>query len=505
MPSRQARLEGPKDNHSFRDFEGINTQASRQAIRETQFAWIEDVMPIGPGNLKVTPAANAALATLPTGNAYYATGYNLNAVAYMFVATSDGAAYQVRESDGAITTIAAAATFSGTSTQASQWRNDRILIIDTNANTYRDWNGTVLTNNSGVTSAPASGTLIATAFNRVWIFNQRTVTFSAPNSYTDFTGASAGGSVIISDETLDKNINAAIPANNFLYFLGNHSVNVISDVRVVSGTTIFSNTNISASIGTTFSQSVWPYYRSIFFANQSGIYSQYGSTPVKASDDLDGIFQALVTNSSIVGGSVMLNNILCLAFLINYQDPVAGARKIFAVFANKKWFVSTQRTDLNTLAVANVGGVDRLYGFSNTGVYRLFADTTSLRSWYFKTALWDEEEPLKDKQVLKVGVEVSIPQDLDVSTMTVTLDTELSSQSLALGQKTVIIWLNNLGATITWFNNSFATIPFITTGVALLKSDISNVGKYVGLTVSGNSPQLVLLATHIEFEKRARW
>src|SRR5262245_61665766 len=96
-PSLLPRAEGevPAQNHSFRDFAGINTQAARQAIQPNQFSWLENIMPIGPGNLLVVPAPSDARASLAGLSIYYRHEYNISNTAYLFLACTDGSAYQM--------------------------------------------------------------------------------------------------------------------------------------------------------------------------------------------------------------------------------------------------------------------------------------------------------------------------------------------------------------------------------------------------------------------------
>ena len=47
--------EQKKSYHVIKNFRGVNTKANRTAIDEEEFYWLENVMPIGFGNLKVIP------------------------------------------------------------------------------------------------------------------------------------------------------------------------------------------------------------------------------------------------------------------------------------------------------------------------------------------------------------------------------------------------------------------------------------------------------------------
>ena len=69
-----APKEDSKKDLSLRDFGGMNTQPDRKMIGEEEFSWLENVMPIGHGNMRAVPAPSAALATLPAGEICRAAG-----------------------------------------------------------------------------------------------------------------------------------------------------------------------------------------------------------------------------------------------------------------------------------------------------------------------------------------------------------------------------------------------------------------------------------------------
>ena len=48
-----ASPEQKKSYHVSKDFKGVNTKANRTAIGEDEFAWLENAMPIGFGNIKI--------------------------------------------------------------------------------------------------------------------------------------------------------------------------------------------------------------------------------------------------------------------------------------------------------------------------------------------------------------------------------------------------------------------------------------------------------------------
>jgi hypothetical protein len=491
----------PIENNVFREFGGINTQAARTSISAEQFSWLENVMPVGAGNLKAVPQKATALATLAGKTIYYSKEFNIAGTFYMFYACTDGALFQVRVSDGAQTVIIAAGTYSSSGTQIAQWKNERILIIDPTAG-YRDWDGATLTNNS-VATGILSGTAVATFASRAWIVNgtaNRTITFTDAFNYASVAGS--GGSTTITDEVLTGQIYQLVPANNFLYLFGGDSINVISDVQVPSGggTAIFSNTNISANSGTDLNQAIVVYYRAVWYMNRYGIFALYGSTPRKASDDLDGIFPLLDFTKPVTGGTVVIFNILCVAFMATYNDPVAGARKIIMVYFNKKWFVTSQSGSLTTMATSH-SAADALYAVDTSSIYKVFGNTTASISQKIQTALWDFGDFIPNKQSLRIGVEGTLPAT--AGSVTATCDTEVGSvsPSVPFAQAFSMTWYNSGGSVFSWLNSLGAGFTWLIGGYVWFQGDVETTGHYLGITVTSNTAVNVYNGLQLQYRR----
>jgi len=557
----------PIENKVFREFGGINTQAARTSIAPEQFSWLENVMPIGAGNLKAVPQKNAALTTLTGKTVYYSKEFNIAGVFYMFYACTDGALFQVKVSDGTQTVIIAAGTYSASGAQIAQWKNERILIIDPTAG-YAMWDGTtfyrlstattitgtivattltVTASNgwisvgsslsggtaSGIISAqlsgvaggvtgtstwsltstagnnpttatpgsPTSGTSIATFAGRVWIVNgtaSRTISYTDAASFDSFINS--GGSTTITDEVLTGQIYQLVPANNFLYIFGGDSINVISDVQVSSGAAVFSNTNISANSGTDLNQAIVVYYRAVWYMNRYGIFALYGSTPRKASDDLDGIFPLIDFTKSVTSGTVVIFNILCAAFMATYNDPVAGARKIIMIYFNKKWFVTSQTGSLTTMATSH-GQLDTLYGVDTASIYKLFGNSTLSISQTVQTALWDLGDFIPIKQSLRIGVEGTLPAS--TGSVTATCDTEFGSQApeVPFAQSFSMIWYNSSGSVFSWTNSLGAAFAWLIGGYVWFQGDVETTGHYLGMTVTSNTAVNVYNGLQLQYRR----
>ena len=382
------------------------------------------------------------------------------------------------------------------------------VIMDNPGSGYTSTPSVSITGGGATTNATAIAVAnldpivdVAVFSGRVWVAIGRTIYYSAAGSYSDFTSVSAG-SETLTDSTLHGNIQGLLSANNFLYIFGDDSINVFSDVRVDStGKTLFTNTNVSASIGSRRIYAVFPYFRSVLFMNDYGIYALVGSTTSKISDQLDGIFPLIDFSQPISGGQVLLNNILCAAFSFTYNDSVAGPRAIQAVFFEKKWFLTSQGA-LTYVASTPFSGLINLYGVANKDLLRLYADSTANVSSKIQTALMPMGDPIRTKQALKFGVEATLN---GAATFNITVDSETGS-SPQYSLNNLVTWVNNVGQTITWTNNASAVIGWVTSnGYALYKSDAQQYGKYLGLTMTSTDPSFVVNTFEFEHELRVRF
>lgn len=659
-----AAAEQKKSYEVVKNFRGVNTKANRTAIGDDEFFWLENAMPVGYGNLRITPTYDNVGSVTFSKDVVNFFSANIGLKDYLIAFENDGSCEYVDLDTNVKATLAAAGTFSTSGLNISQWKNDRVLIIDP-VKGYYTWDGTdliavgsvgsigIVSKGSGYTSAPAvvisapnqangiqataiatitanavssvtlleagtgytsaptvtfsggggsganavagittfaQGTLSVLVTNggtgytngsnisvsitggggtnaagqaivsgnivtqvimtnpgtgytntanctvtitggggsnatakaiintgtnsaiqsfsgRVWIANGRTIYYSAAGSYSDFVSVSAG-TVVLTDATLHGNIIQLLSANNFLYIFGDDSINVFSDVRVTTaGTTLFTNTNVSASVGTKLAYAIFPYFRSVLFMNDYGVYALVGSTTSKISDSLDGIFTNIDFTAGITtGGQVLLNNILCAAFNFRYtggQGISSSARYIQAIFFEKKWFFTSAGNSLKHVVSVPVGGRITLYGTDGTSCVKMYANTTANVSSYVQTSLNPMKDPIRTKQALKVGIEATLT---NASTINVTVDSEQGqSPAVELGQ--TIEWINNFSTVIPWINNSSQTIGWYpaSSGYTLYKTDAKQYGKYLGMTVTSSNAGIVYNGFEYEHELRVRF
>ena len=383
----------------------------------------------------------------------------------------------------------------------------QVLMVNPGSGYTNSANITVTITGGGGNNATAKAVInsndnvgISSFSGRVWVAYGRTVAYSAAGSYSDFTSISAGN-ILLTDSTLHGNIQQILSANNFLYIFGDDSINVFSDVRVTTaGLTLFTNTNVSASVGSKRKDTIFPYFRSVLFLNDYGVYALVGSTTSKLSDALDGVFPTIDFTSPITAGQVLVNNILCAAFNFK-QSYYGGSRYVQAIFFEKKWFFTSQGNTLNYVTSVPVSGLITLYGVDSNALYKLYGNSTANTASTIQTALMPMGDPIRDKQALKIGIEATLTTG---GTLSVTVDSE-SGSSPSYTLVNYATWYNYLNQTIPWKNNSNTIIPWIGAGYTLFKTDAEQWGKYLGQTLTSNTPGFTVNGFEFEHELRARF
>lgn len=509
MAQLKARGEGQKLYKIFREFEGVNTQSQRTNIGPTEFAWLENLQPIGPANLKTVPAISTELANYSTDTVYYAQSVNINNIEYIISLAPNGKVFAFNVAANTSSQINAPATLlSGSNSRIAQWKGGSAgvaLFIDSTG--YYSWNGTTFVKITG-TGVPTAGDDIAVYANRVWIVSGRILYFSAADDYIASAWAAGSGTGFsnLTDPTLRSGVQRLYAANGYLYIFGLTSVNVISDVRVPSGGTapIFTNLNIQAIVGTDQPASVFPWNRTLMFATRYGAHGIDGIEAQRISAKIDGTWQQIDFTQAISGGSVMLNNILTAAFLIKWNDPDNGTRTVMALFADGKWWFGNQGTNISLIVTAMKNNVPSLFGYINNRLYQLFADTTTSPAALASSALWDMGDSLSDKQAIRVGFEATISGYR--GSFSSTVDTEQSELpttiSSSLGR---VVWLDANNVSVNWINNLSNQVFWINTNYNLFNGDATAYGKYMGLTFNSTSASYQLSGFIIEYELRARW
>lgn len=347
-----------------------------------------------------------------------------------------------------------------------------------------------------VLAGPAAGQAIASYSGHMWVSNNRTISISDTGSFFNFaTGVAT--SVTIVDSTLLSNITALTVANNFLYIFGNDSVDVIGDVQVISGALSFTRTNLTASVGTQIPLSIFPYFKSVMFAGGTGFYGMLGASPQKLSDVLNPLYNLIDFTQPISGGQVSIYNILCSCFSFSFVDSISPGntgveRNILALYFDQKWWLSSQFAGITLVTGLANGNAYQLFGWASNVLYLLFAQSGIPIAATIQTALSDDEKTEVDKDSLKLAAGINY-SSASSNTISVNVDNEYRSVAVLNSPSNAIEFINNSGQDVIFTGTAGIPISFIGAGYnySVVDAEVSG-GKYLGMTITSNSPQYTI-------------
>lgn len=508
----------------FKEFQGVYTTASRTAIPDDYFYDLENIIPIGEENAHVVNNISASLIDYSTDVIYWSQSVNLNGTDYLVNFATTGKVFFFNIALGTSAQVNVGNLLSGALSRCDQWQNTVILFIDSTG--YYSYDGTTFAKITG-TGVPTAGTDIAVYSGYVWIVNGRSLYVSGINAYNAAAWLAANGAQIVTliDPQIRGTVSRLKAANGYLYLWGETSVNAISDVYIPSGasppTPQFSNQNIQALIGTDQPASVFPYDRFMLFASRYGAHTLYGVSAPKVSGDLDGTWQYVDFTQPISGGQVVVENILCGAFLLKLLADQANGNPARTVVA--LWYQTsdtspqtgaTETTDvwwfanygaLTFIVTGMVNNVPALFGFIGNKLYQLFEDATTAPAVTVKTKLYPMEDELARKECITAGFEAFYY--LFGSSFQLSLDTENGSQPLALNQNiSQGNWINAAGTQGQWINNASQVGGWVAPSTYLTPADAQGgFGHHVGLTLSSTGYSYELHFMALDYKLRDRW
>jgi hypothetical protein len=376
-------------------------------------------------------------------------------------------------------------------------------------------------------SAERIGSSIAVFAGRVWISIRRTITFTAPNSTTNFNVGDAGGAFVMTDSSFIGFINKLWSSLDVLWIFGDSSINQLSNVQVGTGNiTTFSNVNISSSIGTIFPRSVLTYLRQIYFATSFGVYSQIGVSPKRLSSDIDGTIALIDFDRAIIGALGIHNEILVFLLFCFYNDPrLCVTRPIMLTYFDEKWYISEQGDDLALIASVEDNGRYRVFGTDGNLFYELFV-TPGIQH-RLESPLLDLDDAIMNKEFSRLQASIAIGRE--VLNVTVTPETETGPHPLTEYdpiKSNEMVFINAEGKRFRFYADSGSPPPdpcdvpaedFIhffpgseceigeTPGFMLARWQISNFGVMVGFDLDFDNDPFVVTSYTQEMIARDLW
>jgi hypothetical protein len=541
MPIAEARYAGAdKKFFTVNRAAGINTQAKREAIKDEEWSWIENLQPVGDGNYRSMYSNGSAIYTATGGlTIIYFYFFNVGPTQYVAIFLSDGSGVGVNVATKLATTMAGPGTFfPGSSAlgnpppQCSQYGQSGIVIVGTPASSgFWAWDGVTLTSpgqlaptwldNQTPTFMPTgvSGTCVETFLSRVWIGNTAVLLFSAPGNGADFNPSDGAGATPSSDAFLRREFTAIRQANGFLYLFGDSSINVVSNVQTVGMTTTFNNQNVDPQIGTPWHNSVQALAQYLMLANVNGVFALSGGQAEKVSDDLDGIFLAAtptlmndISTAQPSSAAMTLNDIRVYMILIPVKGPLDSSfRNALLLWDTKKWFIASQVSSLTFVGTQQINSQLNAWGTDGTNLFPLFATASSSLRKTWQTKLWSGEGPHITKQAMRVftmaednsGLGYTFNGTID----TIQENTGVTQQSFSVSSQVfLIIWQNASLQTVQFRNASLQNVNFGAGGPTLTGSGSINTntrGNYMGLTMQSTSSDFTLIMHELLYQEQS--
>ena len=236
-----------------------------------------------------------------------------------------------------------------------------------------------------------SGDSVETFQQRVWIANPAPSPFStlppggdfavsAPGSFTDYATSDGGVLFTNSDGFLQKQYTHIQQSNGYLYFFGDSSVSVVSNVQTSGNptTTTFSYQNVDPDTGASWRDSVLAFGRTILMANKTGVYGIYGGAATKITKKLDQLFQQAVfppdpraiTPSAAVATIFQVKHYL---LLMTVRDPDTGTyRNVMVTWNEETWSITSQTVPLVYITSQKIESKFIAWGTDGQRLYRLF-------------------------------------------------------------------------------------------------------------------------------------
>jgi hypothetical protein len=332
---------------------------------------------------------------------------------------------------------------------------------------------------------------IETYNNQVWTAQGTTETFSAPNSVSQFSTSSGGGSAPATDSFLRERIVALIQNSGYLYRFGDSSINSISNVQTsTSAVTTFSNQNVDAQVGTAWRDSVVAFGRAIVFANPNGVYALFGGSAEKVSDALDGLFAKASFNTGQNGVTptaavATIFGIRVYMLLFTTTDPYTNTlRNILAMWDGQKWFVGSQVATLKFVSPEEIDSLLNAWGTDGTHLYLLFQTATASLTKVFQTKL-NARSGVHFFQQVNRGYLVVENNSATAATFNISVDTEKGNGApVAVTASQTLTFVGAGGVPIQFTGLGGANLNFTVGGLQITGFPLNGYGLMTGWTAT---------------------
>jgi hypothetical protein len=194
---------------------------------------------------------------------------------------------------------------------------------------------------------------------------------------------------------------------------------------------------------------------------------------------MDGIFKLIDFTRKPQACIVDSNNIHHIAWLVRYNDPVAGPRSILLAFNGKRWFVINQGNSLVAVTTASTlaSGKTKTFATSGQDITQILGDPTTAVAFKVQTSLSHHGNAVQRKKMLAGGTALTTSGS---GSVTVTFDTE---------------------------NGSVTKVYTLGTGFQLPSgaSGVEGSGRYLGITITGTLAGFTFTNAACEYQETSTW
>lgn len=485
-PQNGIQSANPPELIVLSQWKGQNNQNAQTAIDDQEVWWSENLIPIGPGNLRSLWGKGPTLASAPSGfsiiSLYGWASFASGGTAHMLGFTSDGGGFDVNLTTSGVTTWAADTFWAHSTTSpfslpipVVQWGSAGVAILAPKG--MFAWDGTTLTApgadaptwlTNGATTAlyqPGSGiwqVVSAESFEgRLWYATVGPAGpiygWSSPQNGADLTGTAGSGTAVPTDPFLISAIKSVVQGAGFLFVVGDNSLSAINGVNT-SGTpptTTFTYANVDPQVGAAINQAPIRFGRAMVIFNASGIYILYGGAAQISSQKIETLFESITSNITPTMGIAIVHGVKCFFVLANVTDVFGTPRNLLLGSTGQEWFVASQEAPLTLIASSQIGSRADLYGTDGTNLFKCFAQPSAALPKRLSTKSYPGRVPLVIKEFTRFYIQ---GQDIAGTgvTGTCTAISDRGAQTLSAPFPTSFLpWTNSSGQPITW-TNSFA-------------------------------------------------
>lgn len=267
-----------------------------------------------------------------------------------------------------------------------------------------------------------SGDAMETWQSRVWIAhpyqpigvqNGGDALVSAPGSLTDFATADGGLLFVSSDRFLRAHYAGLRQSNGYLYFYGDSSVSIGSNVQTTGSTptTTFNYQTTDPQVGVAWPKTLNDLGRTTIFANANGVFALYGGEIQKISNDINPFFDnTLLVNAAGLPRPNLSSSAVtyihahrCYFILMPVIDPVTQVAGRFLMGYDdetREWFAASQTPDINFIATLEISSTMIATGTDGTSLYKLFQQASSSLPKRIITKMYNANQSYLVKQAI---------------------------------------------------------------------------------------------------------